>query len=147
MALAEAKARAVAARHPEALVIGADQILFADQEWLDKPENLEEAAAQLKRLRGCEHVLATAACAIQDGTLLWRSTAAPKLTMRSFSDGFLASYIKAEGNAVLGSVGAYRLESRGVQLFARIEGDYFAILGLPLLELLAFLRGCGVLAE
>ena len=147
VALAKAKARAVAKRRPSALVIGADQILVADGKWFDKPDNLEEAADQLKQLRGRSHVLATAACAIQDKTLLWRAVASPKLTMRCFGEGFLASYIEAEGDAVLGSVGAYRLEGRGVQLFARIEGDHFAILGLPLLELLEFLRSRGMLAE
>ena len=145
MALAEAKARAVAARHPGALVVGADQILVADDEWFDKPADLAEAMAQLRRLRGRDHILVTAVCAIRGEMRLWQAIAAPKLTMRSFGDGFLALYIKAEGEAVLGSVGAYRLEGRGVQLFARIEGDHFAILGLPLLELLEFLRGHGLL--
>jgi septum formation protein len=78
---------------------------------------------------------------------LWQAITTPKLTMRRFGDAFLADYIEAEGNAVLGSVGAYRLEGRGVQMFARIEGDHFAILGLPLLELLEFLRGHGLLGE
>jgi septum formation protein len=147
MALAEAKARAVARRRPEALVIGADQILVADDEWFDKPADLAEAAAQLRRLCGRLHVLATAACAYQAEDCLWRASAVPELTMRRFGEGFLADYIAAEGEALLGSVGAYRLESRGVQLFSRIEGDHFAILGLPLLELLGFLRRRGLLVE
>jgi septum formation protein len=146
-ALAEAKARAVAARHPKALVIGADQILVAGDGWFDKPANLAEAVAQLRRLRGREHALATAACVARGEDILWRAVAMPKLTMRRFGETFLAGYIEAEGDAVLGSVGAYRLEGRGVQLFARIEGDHFAILGLPLLELLEFLRGRGLVGE
>ncbi len=147
MALAEAKAHQVAMCRPEALVIGADQILVAGDEWFDKPADLTEAAAQLRRLWGRDHILVTAACVYRDRARLWRATAIPKLTMRCFGDAFLASYIAAEGNAVLGSVGAYRLEGRGVQLFAKIEGDHFAILGLPLLELLAFLRGRGLVGE
>ena len=147
MALAEAKARGVARRHPEALVIGADQILVAAAEWFDKPADLAEAAAQLRRLRGRLHVLATAACAYQAEDCLWQASASPELTMRCFGEGFLADYIAAEGPALHGSVGAYRLEGRGVQLFSRIDGDHFAILGLPLIELLGFLRQRGLLTE
>jgi septum formation protein len=146
-ALAETKARAIAAQHPEALVLGADQLLVADGEWFDKPVDLKDAAAQLRRLRGRDHVLVTAACVFRDEELLWRATATPKLTMRRFGETFLAGYIAAEGNALLSSVGAYRIEGRGAQLFARIEGDHFAILGLPLIELLQFLRERSVLAE
>jgi nucleoside triphosphate pyrophosphatase len=146
-ALAEAKARAVAARHKSALVIGADQILVSDDEWFDKPGDLAAAEAQLRRLRGRDHILMTAACVVRGDERLWQATSIPKLTMRRFSDTFLASYIATEGDALLGSVGAYRLEGKGVQLFERIEGDHFAILGLPLLELLAFLRGQGVVGE
>jgi septum formation protein len=146
-ALAEAKARAVATRSKEALVIGADQILVVGDEWFDKPGDLAEAAAQLRRLRGRDHILVTSACVFRGNTRLWQAAAIPKLTMRRFGDAFLAGYIEAEGNAVLSSVEAYRLEGRGVQLFARIEGDHFAILGLPLLELLEFLRGHGVVGE
>jgi len=147
MALAEAKAAAVAARHPGALVIGADQILVCENEWFDKPRDLAEAAAQLRRLRGREHRLMTACCIYRNGEKLWQALATPKLTMRRFGEAFLAGYIAAEGEAVLGSVGAYRIEGKGVQLFARIEGDHFAILGLPLLELLSFLRRHGVVGE
>ncbi len=146
-ALAEAKARTVATKHPQSLVIGADQILVAGEEWFDKPRDLAEAAGQLWRLRGRDHVLATAACVYRHETRLWDAVAMPKLTMRRFGEAFLARYIAAEGDAVLASVGAYRLEGRGAQLFSRIEGDYFAILGLPLLELLQFLRENGVLGE
>ena len=147
MALAEAKARKIAAQHPGAVVIGADQVLVVDEEWLDKPADLAAAAAQLRSLRGRTHTLATAVCAVQGAALLWQATASPKLTMRCFGEAFLALYIAAEGEAVLGSVGAYRIEGQGVQLFERIEGDHFSILGLPLLKLLGFLRGRGLLAE
>jgi septum formation protein len=146
-ALAEAKARAIAARHPAALVVGADQILVAGDDWIDKPTDLAEAAAQLRSLRGRVHILATAACAVRGDESLWQATATPKLTMRRFGEDLLARYIEAEGDAVLGSVGGYQIEGRGVQLFARIEGDHFAILGLPLLALLEFLRGRGLARE
>jgi septum formation protein len=146
-ALAEAKARAIARRHPRAIVIGADQILVAGGKWFDKPADLAEAAAQLRELRGRSHVLATAACAVHGEAVLWQATAAPQLTMRRFGEGFLKGYIAAEGEALLGSVGAYRIEGRGVQLFARIDGDRFAILGLPLMELLCFLRERGLLRK
>ena len=147
MALAEAKAQAVAGLHPDDVIIGADQILVAAGEWFDKPDNLDEAGAQLRRLAGRTHRPDTAACAVRGGDVLWRANAAPELTMRRFGESFLAAYISAEGDALLGSVGAYRLEGRGVQLFERIEGDHFAILGLPLLELLGFLRGYGLAVE
>jgi len=144
-ALAVEKARDVSARHPEALVIGADQILVVGVEWFDKPKNLPEARAQLLSLRGRTHVLATAACVVRCDKQLWHATCAPEMTMRSFSEAFLDRYIAAEGGALLGSVGAYRLEGLGVQLFERMIGDHFAVLGLPLLELLDFLRSRGVL--
>jgi septum formation protein len=147
MVLAEAKARKIAAQYAEAIVVGADQILVTDGEWLDKPADLAAATAQLRGLRGRTHTLATAACAVRGPTRLWQATASPKLTMRCFGEAFLTLYIAAEGEAVLGSVGAYRIEGRGVQLFERIEGDHFSILGLPLLELLGFLRGRDLLAE
>ena len=140
LALAVEKARAVSARNPGALVIGADQILVAGDEWFDKPLDRNEARTQLRTLRGRAHILATAACAIADGSVLWQGTSEPELTMRPFSDAFLEEYMAAEGESLLGSVGAYRLEGRGVQLFSGIAGDYFAVLGLPLLELLDFLR-------
>lgn len=146
-ALAEAKAQAVSRREPRVLVIGADQILVCDGEWFDKPEDLCAARAQLKRLRGRTHALVTAICAVRDGERVWQFEAAPMLTMRCFSEAFLDTYLAAEGDAVLGSVGAYRLEGTGVQLFDRIDGDYFTILGLPLVELLSFLRASGAVFD
>jgi septum formation protein len=140
LALAVEKARTVSARNPGALVIGADQILVAGEQWFDKPADCEEARTQLRALRGRSHVLATAACVLADGAVLWQATTEPELIMRPFSDAFLEEYVLAEGDALLGSVGAYRLEGRGVQLFSRIAGDYFAVLGLTLLDLLGFLR-------
>jgi septum formation protein len=142
--LAVEKARDVSARHPEALVIGADQILVVGVEGFDKPKNLPEARTQLLSLRGRTHVLATAACVVRSDKQLWHATCAPEMTMRSFSEAFLDRYIAAEGDALLGSVGAYRLEGLGVQLFERMI-DHFAVLGLPLLELLDFLRRRGAL--
>ena len=145
LALAEAKARRVAGRHDRAFVIGADQILVCDGLWFDKPSDLGAARAQLKALRGRTHELATAVCVVQNRTRIWHTVKQPHLTMREFSDLFLEDYLAVEEAAVLGTVGAYRLEGRGVQLFERVEGDHFAILGLPLLELLEFLRECGQL--
>jgi septum formation protein len=140
LALAEAKASSIAARSSRASVIGADQILVSGGTWFDKPEDLGSARRQLQELRGRTHELVTAACVMQRETRLWHTVSRPRLRMRNFSDAFLDEYLAGEGAAVLGSVGAYRLEGRGAQLFDRIEGDYFAILGLPLLELLGFLR-------
>jgi septum formation protein len=145
LGLAVEKARHVSVRHADALVIGADQILALGSDWFDKPGDLQQARTQLGRLRGCTHTLATAVCVVRAGEALWRGTSVPQLTMRRFGDSFLDDYIAAEGESLLGSVGAYRLEGRGVQLFSRITGDHFAILGLPLIELLEFLRERGAL--
>src|SRR4051812_26698807 len=143
--LATEKACAVSKRDPDSLVIGADQLLASGAEWFDKPRDLGEARIQLLGLRGRTHVLATAVCAAQSGVPVWHATSAPELTMRHFTEEFLDAYLAAEGEALLGSVGAYRLEGPGVQLFSSISGDYFAILGLPLMELLGFLRDRGLL--
>lgn len=142
--LAVAKARCVSARIPDALIIGGDQVLVADDVWFDKPENLDAAREQLRALRGRPHRLATAVCVVRNNAVLWHAMSEPELWMRAFSDTFLDRYLMLEGESVLGSVGAYRLENRGVQLFARISGDHFAVLGLPLIELLGFLRERGV---
>jgi len=144
--LAVEKATAISERFPDALVIGADQMLMIGDEWFDKPTSLAEARNQLLALRGRTHVLATAACVAQNGEPVWQATSEPELTMREFSEAFLDGYIAAEAESLLGSVGAYRVEGLGVQLFARINGDHFAVLGLPLIELLGFLRERGVVA-
>jgi len=144
--LAEHKARQVSVYMPDALVIGADQILICDGEWFDKPAGLAAARDQLRRLRGHEHVLATAVVCHRHGRRIWHHIATPRLTMRSFSDAFLDDYLAAEGAAVTSSVGAYRLEGRGIHLFSEVEGEHGAILGLPMLALLDFLRQQGVLA-
>ncbi|MGF1641689.1 MAG: Maf family protein [Rhodospirillales bacterium] len=143
-ALAEAKAMAVAARHPGALVVGADQILEFDGVWVDKATTLEEAADVLQRLRGRDHRLVSAATVVHDGLVRWRTVDSARVTMRLFSASFLLHYLQELGPDVLESVGCYRLEGLGVQLFAAIEGSFFTILGLPLLPLLEFLRTEGI---
>jgi septum formation protein len=144
-ALAEAKATRVSARHAGALVIGADQILECGGRWLEKPGDVEAARAQLALLRGKRHALITAAAVVRNGAVIWHTIDRAHLTMRPFSDGFLDDYVTAGADGVLGSVGAYQLEGLGAQLFERVEGDFFTILGLPLLPLLDFLRGHGAL--
>ncbi len=143
--LAEMKARRVARSDPEALVIGADQLLVCDDRRFDKPESLAEARAQLLALRGREHVLVTAVLCQRFEQRLWHHVARPRLRMRAFSEAFLDDYLAREGAAVCASVGAYRLEGLGVQLFDRVEGEHAAVLGLPLLALLGFLRHHGAL--
>ncbi|BBK45288.1 Maf-like protein [Allostella vacuolata] len=142
--LAETKAHRISRQHPGALVIGADQILECGAAWFDKPADSDHARGHLMALRGRAHRLATAVCVVRDGQRLWHHREAPQLTMRPFSDLFLDRYLALEGPELLSSVGAYRLEGLGIQLFARVEGDHFSILGLPLLPLLAFLRDHGV---
>jgi septum formation protein len=146
-ALAEAKAMRVARRHSGNLVIGADQLLVCEGNWFDKPGDRAAARAQLLALRGKRHELVSAVCVVRDGERLWHFVDRSTLTMRDFSDEFLEHYLDAGGAEILGSVGAYRLEGVGVQLFARIEGGHFAILGLPLLPLLDFLRDHGMVAR
>lgn len=144
--LAEAKAQDVARRHPGALVIGADQLLECDGRWFDKPKDMADAGAQLQALNGRQHALVTAIAIVRDSKVLWRHVERSLLTMRRFSEAFLGRYLAAMGKRVLATVGGYELEGLGSQLMARVEGDYFAILGLPLLPLLAFLREEGALA-
>lgn len=143
--LAELKAERIARRHPDALVIGCDQLLVCDSTWFDKPTNRAEAAAHLKHLRGRTHDLITAVVCLRHGQRIWHHVARPRLTMRDFSDSFLETYLDAEADHVTSSVGAYRLEGLGIHLFDRIEGEHAAILGLPLLPLLGFLRQHGAI--
>jgi septum formation protein len=143
--LAEAKARAVARRRPDALVIGADQILVCDGTWYDKPEDLDAARRQLLALCGKTHHLWTAAAVVRGDRLLWEHLAVAAMTMRSVSQAFLDDYLEQAGPKVLSSVGAYQWEGLGAQLFDRVDGDHFTILGLPMLPLLDFLRNSGVI--
>jgi septum formation protein len=143
--LAEAKARAVAPSHPGSLVIGADQMLVCDGEWFGKPADMAAARRQLLSLRGRTHSLPTAVVCLRDEVCLWRHLETPRLTMRRFSDNDLDAVLAAEGDTVLGSVGAYRIEGPAILLFESIEGDWFAILGMPLLPLLGFLRDSGAI--
>jgi len=146
-ALAELKARRVSSARPGALVLGADQVLVCDGELCSKAETMADAAVQLRRLRGKPYLLVTAAVLAKDGAAVWRHVDISTLWMREFSDAFLETYLATEGDGLLGSVGCYRLEAAGVQLFERVEGDYFSILGLPLVPLLAALRQHGVVAQ
>lgn len=153
--LARAKALDVSARHPHAVVIGADQTLtlvLDDKSGrdtarsFDKPTSLVEARGQLIDMRGRTHVLCSAAALARNGAIIAQVDATAHLTMRDFSDAFLDDYLARVGDAVCTSVGAYQLEGPGLQLFAHIAGDYFTILGLPLLPLLDQLRHHGVIA-
>lgn len=139
--LAEAKAQAVSALARGRFVIGADQVLICGNQMFDKPRDLPEARRHLAELAGKTHTLETAAVACRDGQLLWSHHGACRMTMRPLSQRFLDDYLAAVGDDALTSVGAYKLEGRGSQLFEKVEGDYFSILGLPLLELMNFLRG------
>ena len=144
-ALAELKAQRVSRRHPGSLVIGADQVLECDGVLFDKPTDVAAARNQLLTLRGRRHQLVSAVVLSRDGQRVWHHVDRANLTMRDFSTSFLDQYLRAAGEAALASVGAYQLEGVGAQLFARIDGDYFTILGLPLLPLLDILREHGVL--
>jgi septum formation protein len=149
MLLAEAKAGRIARRDPEALVIGCDQLLVCAMEdgvrWFDKPPDMAAARAQLLALRDRPHELVTAVVCHRRGERVWSHLARPRLAMRAFSEEFLDAYLAAEGERLLASVGAYRLEGLGPHLFREVRGEHAAILGLPLLPLLGFLRDHGVL--
>jgi septum formation protein len=142
--LAELKATRVSARRP-GLVIGSDQTLELDGALVDKADSLEEARERLLSFRGRTHQLHSAVVVARDGSPIWREVKTAKLSVRPFSEAWLDGYLAREGEALLGSVGCYRLESEGVQLFDRIDGDYFTVLGLPLVGLLDLLRRHGAL--
>ena len=145
--LAELKALRISARRPGRLVLGADQVLVLGGEVFDKAASRAEARRQLLTLRGRAHQLLSAAVVALDGAPIWRHVGAARLTMRPFSESFLDDYLDRIGDLALQAVGCYHLEGPGAQLFARVEGDHFTVLGLPLLEVLGFLRARGVLPE
>ncbi len=144
LALAEAKALAVSRRRPGALVIGGDQTLRVDGEALHKPADLDAARDQLRRLSGRIHLLHTAIAIAREGAVLWRHAEAPALAMRHLDDAAIDRYLAEAGMAATASVGGYQIEGPGIRLFERIDGDYFAVLGLPLLPLLRGLRELGI---
>lgn len=146
MQLAELKAMRVSAKRA-GLVIGGDQMLALGDEAFDKPANMAAAKDHLRRLSGKSHTLETAIVICEDGAPVWRHLARPKLTMRALSETFIDTYTAQCGESLLSTVGAYQLEGLGAQLFTRIEGDYFSILGLPLLPLLDYLRTRKVLSS
>jgi septum formation protein len=145
--LAEQKALTVSRRHPGGLVLGGDSVIAFGGEFLSKCATLEEARALLSRLAGQEHLLVSAAALARDGALLWTHASPCRMAMRDLSPDFLDDYLATEGPAILSSVGCYHFEGRGAQLFATVDGDYFSVLGLPLLQVLAQLRKEGVLAS
>lgn len=146
-ALAALKAGQAARKHPEALVVGADQLLVCGERWFEKPPDLAAAREQLIALRGQTHELVTAAVVFHGDEIVWHHVDRAQLTMRPFSDAFLDAYLAQAGDGIYRSVGGYEVEGLGVQLFSRISGSHYAILGLPLLPLLDFLRARGVIGE
>lgn len=144
MQLAELKSVKISMRE-QGLVIGCDQMLSLDGEPFDKPGDLDDARNHLTKLSGKSHILETAIVISENGKPVWRHLARPKLTVRKLSDEFIDTYVDTIGEPLLSTVGAYQLEGLGAQLFTRIDGDYFTILGLPLLPLLDYLRTRGVL--
>lgn len=144
-ALAEMKAVRVSGAAAGTIVAGCDQVLVFDGKLLSKCEDLAEARELLTRLRGHRHTLVSACVLAKDGAVVWRVREKAEMHMRPFSDAFLDDYLKSQGRELLSGVGCYQLEHRGAQLFDRIEGDYFTVLGLPLIPLLAALREYGVL--
>lgn len=145
-ALAELKATKISQRHPEALVLGCDQVASLGERIFDKPASREEAAEHLVALAGETHRQTSAAVICESGRPIWRHVDVAKLTMRKLSDEFLAGYLDAEWPAVSGCAGGYRIEGRGAQLFTRIDGSHFTVLGMPLLPLLDYLRVREVIA-
>lgn len=145
--LAEYKAQRIAAKHMDSLVIGCDQILVCDKQIYEKVATIEGAREKLLSLRGKAHQLMSAVVIFENGKPVWRHIGRAQLIMRDFSDVFLEGYLEQNKDSILSSVGCYKLEEAGAQLFTRIQGDYFTILGIPLLEVLGFLRTRGVLTD
>ena len=146
-ALAELKATKASQKHPEALTIGCDQVLNLQGKILSKPKSPAEARVQLVDMRGKRHDLLSAVVICEGGKPIWRHVGVVRMTMRSFSDAYLDSYIDRNWESIRHSVGAYKLEEEGVRLFSRVEGDYFTVLGLPLLDLLSYLTLRGDLEQ
>lgn len=147
LVLAEAKAAEVSERRPGRLILGCDQTLSLEDEVLHKAPDMEGARRKLLKLSGKTHHLNSALVLTRDGETLWRHVSVASLTMRTLSPAFIGSYLADVGDAALASVGAYQIEGRGIQLFEKVEGDYFTIVGLPLLPLLVELRTMGVIDE
>jgi septum formation protein len=145
--LAEMKARKVAEKHPDALVLGCDQVLALDRQTFAKPETPDEARAQLRQLRDHSHKLLSAIVAYEYGEPVWRHVAEARLTMHSISDAYLDDYVTRNWDSIRHSVGCYKIEEEGVRLFSAITGDHFTILGLPLLPLLAWAGTRGMIAR
>lgn len=141
--LAVKKAKTVSEKYPDAYVIGADQILELDGKLFSKPSDMNQARKQLKKMRGKTHMLINGLAVVKNGDVLWSLNAGVKVTMRDYSDNFLESYLQKIGQKACDSVGAYYIEELGSQLIEKIDGDYFSVLGLPLLPLLSFLRSQG----
>ncbi|KJS41937.1 MAG: septum formation protein Maf [Roseovarius sp. BRH_c41] len=146
-ALAELKATKVSAKHPAALVIGCDQVLDLQGQLLSKPQTADEARAQLRAMQGKRHDLLSAVVICQAGRPLWRHVGLARMTVRPFSDAWLDGYMARNWPDIADCVGAYKLEAEGVRLFSRVEGDYFTVLGVPLLDLLSFLTLRGDLQQ
>ena len=146
-ALAELKAQRVSSQYPQDFVIGADQVLSFDGALVSKCETLAQARTLLSRLRGKSHELYSAIVLAKGGAPIWRHMAKAAMTMHDFSDAVLDRHLQMGGESLLSGVGCYRLEDSGAQLFARVDGDYFAILGLPLIPLLSALREQGVIPK
>jgi len=144
-ALAEAKARKVAARHPDRMVLGCDQVLDFQGTLFSKPETPEDARDQLRRMRGKRHMLLSAAVIYDNAKPVWRHVGTVRLHMRDLSDAYIDDYISRNWESIRHAVGAYKLEEEGPRLFTRIEGDHFNVLGLPLLEILSYLTLRGTL--
>ena len=144
-ALAETKAKKVAARNPDALVLGCDQVLSAQGRLFSKPANQQDAVSQLKKLRGSTHHLYSAAVLYEEAKPVWRHIGQVRLTMRNASDDYIEDYVHRNWESIRHSVGAYKLEEEGVRFISRIDGDYFTVLGMPLLELLSHLTLRGTL--